>query len=99
VPNKVFEVLAVGRPALTGDTAAIRGAFSDREIAWSDPGDPHALAAEIRRLLADDETREKIAVAGHRRYAEAFADAPLSRALDLELHSAAGEPGATGSQP
>jgi glycosyltransferase involved in cell wall biosynthesis len=89
VPNKLFECLAVGRPVVTGDTPAIRSAFSDAEVGLAAPGDPEALAAEIRRLLADDETREKIAVAGHQRYVEAFADEPLSRLLDAEVRRTA----------
>lgn len=85
VPNKVFECVAVGRPVVTGDTPAIRSAFSDTEIGLAAPGDAEALAGEIARLLDDDESREKMAAAGRRRYVEAFADEPLSCALDGEL--------------
>ena len=85
VPNKVFECAAVGRPVITADTEAIRGAFSDEELALVPPGDPEALAREIRRLLGDPAGREQMAAAAHRRYVESYATAPLSRLLDEQL--------------
>jgi glycosyltransferase involved in cell wall biosynthesis len=88
VPNKVFECAAVGRPVVTGDTPAIRSAFSDHELAMVPTGDPDALAAEIRRLLADNEAREKLALAAHERYVASFATEPLTRLLDSELRAA-----------
>jgi glycosyltransferase involved in cell wall biosynthesis len=88
VPNKLFETVAVGRPIITADTPAIRGAFSDTEIAMVPTGDPEALANEIRRLLADVETRERMAVAAHEHYVKTFSTEPLSRLLDEQLRLA-----------
>jgi len=89
VPNKLFECLAVGRPVVTGDTPAIRSAFSENEVGMAETGNPESLAAEVRRLIGDDETREKMALAGHLHYLDAFADEPLSRTLDAEVRLAA----------
>jgi glycosyltransferase involved in cell wall biosynthesis len=80
VPNKLFECIAVGRPVLTADTPAIRSAF-DGEVAVVPAGDPAALAAAIRELLADPEQLSSLAEAGHARFARDYSDAALSKLL------------------
>jgi glycosyltransferase involved in cell wall biosynthesis len=80
LPNKLFECLAVGRPVLTADTPAIRGAF-DGEVEVVAPGDPEALAAKIRELLAQPERLEALATAGHARFVERFSTPALGRML------------------
>ena len=87
VPNKVFECAAVGRPIVTADTEAMRCAFTEAEVAMVPPGDPEALAAEVRRLLADRDTREKLGAAAHEHYQEAFSTEPLSRLLDEQVQA------------
>jgi len=48
------------------------------------PGDPNALAAALRRLLADPGLRERMGQAGYRRVADHFsADAMCRRVLEL----------------
>jgi glycosyltransferase involved in cell wall biosynthesis len=91
VPNKVFQCLAVGRPVVTGDTPAIRNAFTPAQVATSPPGDPTALADTIRRLVSDAKAREALADAGNCRYREAFGSETISRVLEAELHRAASE--------
>jgi glycosyltransferase involved in cell wall biosynthesis len=86
IPNKLYECIAVGRPVITGDTPAVRASFSDDELEFVPLGDPTALAAAVRRLLADPDRRESIARAAHARYAAEFSAEPLSRALDYQLH-------------
>jgi glycosyltransferase involved in cell wall biosynthesis len=87
VPNKVFECVAVGRPVITADTEGMRSAFTDEEIAMVPPGDPEALANEIRRLLAEPASRERMAVAAHKRYLGEYATEFLMRALSAELEA------------
>jgi glycosyltransferase involved in cell wall biosynthesis len=87
VPNKVFECVAVGRPVVTADTEGIRSAFTDDEIAMVPPGDPEALANEIRRLLADTDRRERMAVAAREHYLKDFATDSLVRLLNAELEA------------
>jgi glycosyltransferase involved in cell wall biosynthesis len=81
VPNKLYECLAVGRPVLTGDTAAIASAF-DGEVAVAPVGDPDALAAAIRGLLADPVRRADLARRGRARYLADFEERELARLLD-----------------
>lgn len=90
IPNKVFQCLAVGRPVITGDTPAIRTAFTPSEVATSTPGDPSALANAIRHLVNNPETREALANAGQHRYRETFSSETIGRALETELHRAVG---------
>jgi glycosyltransferase involved in cell wall biosynthesis len=87
VPNKVFECVAVGRPVITADTEGIRSAFTDEEIAMVPPGDPEALANEIRRLLSEPASRERMAVAAHKRYLSEYANEFLVRVLNAELEA------------
>lgn len=48
IPNKVFEALSLGRPVITGDSAATREFLTDGEDILSVPfGDPQALADKI----------------------------------------------------
>jgi glycosyltransferase involved in cell wall biosynthesis len=93
VPNKLYECLAVGRPVLTGDTPAVRSAFSDGEVALAEPGNAESLADATRRLLSDPAAREAIARAGHERYLADYSENPLSRRLDAEIEAVRRSPG------
>ena len=85
VANKVFECVAVGRPVITADTEGVRAFFGPDEIAMVPAGDPGALAAEIRRLLADPQRREDMARAAHARYVDEYANRRLALAFDAQL--------------
>jgi len=87
VPNKVFECVAVGRPVITADTEGIRSAFTDDEIAMVPPGDPEALADEIRRLHANPGPRERMAFAARQHYLEEYATDSLTRDLNAEIEA------------
>lgn len=85
VANKVFECVAVGRPVITADTEGVRAFFGPDEVAMVPAGDPEALAAEIRRLLADPQGREAMAQAAHARYVDQYSGRQLARAFDAQL--------------
>jgi glycosyltransferase involved in cell wall biosynthesis len=88
VPNKVFECIRVGRAVVTGDTPAMRRAFSEEEVAMVPPGDPEALAREIRALLSDPVRREAMAEAAHRHYLAEYTEESLTQLLETELQTA-----------
>jgi len=90
VPNKVFECVAVGRPVVTADTPAMRGVFTDNEVALVPAGDPDALARTIRDLLADPERRDAMATAAQRHYLAQYATDSVARLLESELRAATG---------
>jgi glycosyltransferase involved in cell wall biosynthesis len=50
IPNKVFQIVATGRPLITRDSPAIRELLSNAPPCTSliPPADPHALAAAVR---------------------------------------------------
>jgi glycosyltransferase involved in cell wall biosynthesis len=80
VPNKLYECLAVGRPVVTGDTPAIREAFTG-EVATVPPGDPAALADAMRELCADPSALDDLGRRGHERYERDYSEAALARTL------------------
>jgi glycosyltransferase involved in cell wall biosynthesis len=88
VPNKVFECVASGRPVVTGDTPAMRRAFSQEEIALVPPGDHDALARVLRELLTDADRRAAMAAAAHRHYLAEYASDSITRLLETELQAA-----------
>lgn len=64
-PLKVFEYLAVGKPAVTFDSPNMRRLFTDGEHALIvPPGEPASLAAAILRLAGDPALRERLGRAG-----------------------------------
>jgi glycosyltransferase involved in cell wall biosynthesis len=87
VPNKVFECVAVGRPVVTARTEGTLSAFTADEIAMVPPGDPEALADEVRRLLAAPALREQMALAAREHYLKDFATDSLTRAFNAELEA------------
>jgi len=99
IPNKVFECLAVGRPVVTADTPAIRGAF-DGEVAVVPAGDPDALAREIKSLLADPTRLASLASSGHERYRRDYSEEALGKLLaGYVAELAARRPTATSDGP
>ena len=54
IPNKVFQILAAGRPLITGDTPAIRELVSpSRKIKLVPVGNPEALATAVRSMVVE----------------------------------------------
>jgi glycosyltransferase involved in cell wall biosynthesis len=61
-PLKLFEYMAAGKPIVASDLPAIREILTDGENACLvAPGDAHALAAGIRRVLDDPALAARIA--------------------------------------
>lgn len=86
VPNKLYECLSIGRPVITGDTAAVRCAFTPgKEVITVPPGDAESLAAAVRSLCRRSELRERIATAGHRRFQREYSQQSLAKLLRHHL--------------
>jgi glycosyltransferase involved in cell wall biosynthesis len=82
VPHKVYQALAVERPVITSDTAALREFFVPGEHLLAVPaGDPAALVAAIARLRDDEPLRRRLAAAGAQRVHGAFAPQAIASRL------------------
>jgi glycosyltransferase involved in cell wall biosynthesis len=63
-PHTLVEALAVGTPAIATDVGGVREIVTDGENGLLvAPGDPAALADEIRRFLGDEPLRTRLAAA------------------------------------
>jgi phosphatidylinositol alpha-1,6-mannosyltransferase len=80
-----LEAAACGVPQIAGDSGGAAEAVADNETGFviSDPKDPTAVAAALGRLLDDDATRRRMAVAARARAEALFAwDDLAANALD-----------------
>lgn len=87
VPNKAYQIIAVRKALITGDSPAAREAFVDRRHALlCKMADPEALATAILGLKEDDRLRHKIAENGYALFKERFTSvaigAPLKQLLE-----------------
>lgn len=82
VPNKVYQMLALGRPLISADTPALRDAFATGvHLLAVPPGDPESLAASIAALADDPDRRAALAAAGRACVAAEFDESALGRRL------------------
>jgi glycosyltransferase involved in cell wall biosynthesis len=80
IPSKAFDTLAVGTPLVSGDTPAMREAFTNKENILIVPLNDHeALAKAILELKEDPELRKKIATGGHKLYRDIFTPEALGK--------------------
>ncbi len=80
VPNKVYQALAVGRPVITGDTPAFDDKFrtlTPEALAFTAPGEPGALATQIRGWASERTTLERRGQAAHSLFQAEFAEEVL----------------------
>jgi glycosyltransferase involved in cell wall biosynthesis len=85
LPMTVLEAMAHGRPVVATPVGGTPEVVADGETGLLvPPRDPEALAAALRRLLADPDLRRRMGEAGRRRVAEQFtADRMAERVLEL----------------
>jgi glycosyltransferase involved in cell wall biosynthesis len=85
-PNVVLEAMAAGLPVVATRVGGLPELVVPGETGWLvPPGDPAALAAALRGLLADPGTREAFGRAGHRRAARCFPLAAMVRSHEAVL--------------
>ncbi len=82
VPGKVYQLLAMAKPVIAGDTAANRRLFSrDGCALLTPPGDPEALAAAILDLHGAPQKRQALSLAGRSLYEECCSEAVITENL------------------
>lgn len=74
IPNKIYEILAMGKPLITGNSPAIKeGGIIDRKNALLvEMGNSETIANAILDLKDNEELRNKIAENGYRLFKENF---------------------------
>lgn len=82
IPGKIYQILAMERPLIAGDTPANRDLITHGETALlCIPGSPEALAAAISKLDRDSACREHLAAAGRKLYLERCSEDTITRQL------------------
>ncbi|MBI3244038.1 MAG: glycosyltransferase [Chloroflexi bacterium] len=80
IPNKLYQGLAVGRAAITANTAPAREFFSSgQHVLMCEPGSPESLAESILLLRHNSELRARLAKQGHRHAVENYSPVPIAR--------------------
>ena len=78
VQNKIYEGMAMAKPVITGDSLAVRAAFTPgEEIILCDRNDPAALAEAIRQLQQDAARRARLAQQGYQCFARRYTIAKI----------------------
>lgn len=84
VPNKVYTSMALGRPVISAESAAIEEFFTPGEhLITIPPGNPEKLAEAILYLIENPQERERIAQAAANRIQEAFLPEHIGAQLKL----------------
>ncbi|MEM2676111.1 MAG: glycosyltransferase, partial [Candidatus Bathyarchaeia archaeon] len=81
ISTKTFQFIAMRKPTIVGDNAAVKEVFIHKEHIYAVPmGDPEALADAIQ-LLADNELRYRIAIGGYEIFRQKFATPVIATQL------------------
>ena len=83
VPTKVYDILAMKKPLITGGTPAIReaGIVDRRHALLVELGNPRALADAILELKDDERLRRRIAEGGYALFKEKFTPKAIGERL------------------
>jgi glycosyltransferase involved in cell wall biosynthesis len=68
LPNKLFEYMAMGKPAISVSIPVIRAYFDDSSVEYYEPDDEHDLASCVLELYRNPEKRAALAAAGSAAY-------------------------------
>lgn len=82
VPGKIYQILAMGRSLIAGDTPANRDLLSDGETVFCPPNSPEALAQAILKLHRNPTLRNHLAAAGHALYVKRCSEAVITKQLN-----------------
>jgi len=82
IPNKVYELAAIGVPIITSDTPAIREIFTDKkDIILCKSANPESLSKVIINMAENPELRYKIAKNAYNLFEKRFSHEVLSKRL------------------
>jgi len=82
IPNKIFEILACGKPLITAETSAAKELLSDKiNCLFCRAGDEKDLAQKILQLKNNHQLREKIAQNGYQLFLDKLTPEKLGQEL------------------
>jgi len=88
IPNKAFEILAMKKPLVTGDSPAVREVLTNKEnVLLCEMANPESLAEVILTLKKDDVLRNKIAENGYRLYKTQFCPRKIGKEMKRVIES------------
>lgn len=87
IPNKVFEILAMRKPLITGDSPAIKEAeiVNRKNALLVEMANPSALARAILELRGNEKLRDNIAKSGYKLFKENFTPKIIGSSLKKVL--------------
>ena len=88
IPNKLFQALAVRKPALTADTPAIRELLTPDEHIFTSEPTPDKIAEKIRFIRTNKKIRFTVSINGHRFFHEKLSIEKLGAELKTILKDA-----------
>jgi glycosyltransferase involved in cell wall biosynthesis len=82
IPGKLYQILALGRPLIAGDTPANRTLLAEGiQARLCNPADPDALATILLQLHRDPEQRARLGAAGRALYLQRCSEAVITEQL------------------
>jgi glycosyltransferase involved in cell wall biosynthesis len=88
IPNKLFQALAVRKPALTADTPAIRELLTPDEHIFTSEPTPDKIAEKIRFIRTNKKNSYTVSINGHRFFHEKLSIEKLGAELKTILKDA-----------
>ena len=88
IPNKLFQALAVGKPALTADTPAIRELLTPDEHIFTSEPTPDKIAEKIRFIRTHEKICHTVSINGYRFFQEKLSIEKLGAELKTILKDA-----------
>lgn len=86
IPHKAYEIIACGKPLITGDTTAARRVFANGTSALlTKPGVPQALADALEKLIREPDMASRMGKKGLELSLERFQPATIVTGLDAYL--------------
>ncbi|MDX1437402.1 MAG: glycosyltransferase [Anaerolineales bacterium] len=80
IPGKIYQILAMAKPVIAGDTPANRSLLTHLEDAYLCPaGNPGALESAIRKLAGEKSLRVAMAQAGRKTYLQYASEEVITR--------------------
>jgi glycosyltransferase involved in cell wall biosynthesis len=87
IPNKAYEILAMKKPLITGDSPAARETLTNKENALlCEMANPEAIVNSIVKLKEDEKLRKRISDKGYKLFKEKFSPKMIGREVKKVIY-------------